>query len=193
MSKTGSSVSLAIDAGDVHVTLTISSDAKVSIQTFDTPVESVMLESLSSDLAIGDKVPPQPEVKVVGKMTKRITRKDPEFATLVSNQNPDIVFKDEEHDASDRMMTQKLSDRLDALAKLVKKEWSGTKLRVTEAWDDNNEHGTNSIHYEGRAADLTTHPVDPSKYGRVARLAVDAGLEWVFYEDASHVHVSMSK
>ena len=53
------------------------------------------------------------------------------------------------------MMTPKLKARLDALANLVAAEWSGVKLRVTEAWDEDDEHSPTALHYEGRAADLT--------------------------------------
>lgn len=145
-----------------------------------------------SDLTPGQHVPAQSEVSVCGAIAKIIKRTDPEFATLVSNNNPDIVFKDEEGTAADRMMTAKLKARLDALATLVRTEWSGSKLRVTEAWDENIEHAPGSLHYEGRAADLTTQPKDNAKLGRLGRLAVDAGCDWVLYE-SDHIHASMKK
>lgn len=147
----------------------------------------------SNDLNLGDKVPNKSEATTVGAATSKIIRGTPEFAALVKNTNADIVFKDEEGTGADRMMTTKLKNKLDALAVLVKKEWPALKLRVTEAWDENDEHSTASVHYEARGADLTTSDVDAAKLGRLGRLAVDAGLEWVFYEDAAHIHVSMSK
>lgn len=128
-----------------------------------------------------------------GAITKKIKRTDPEFGNLVSNTNNLIVFKDEEGTGADRMMTQRLSDRLDVLATEVNAEWPGVKLRVTEAWDEDGEHAGNSLHYEGRGADLTTYPIDGSKLGRLGRLAVDAGCDWVWYEDANHIHVSVKK
>lgn len=145
----------------------------------------------SDDLSRGQKVPNAPEASICGAIKKKIRRTDPEFGTLVSNQNPAIVFKDEEGTGADRMMSPRLRDELNTLANLVSAEWAGSKLRVTEAWDENDEHSPEALHYEGRAADLTTSPVDGAKLGRLARLAVDAGLDWVFFEDSSHIHVSV--
>jgi len=90
-------------------------------------------------------------------------------------------------------MTPRLKEKLDRLATLVAGEWPGVRLRVTEAWDENNEHSGNSLHYEARAADLTTSPVDGNKLGRPCRLAAVAGFDWVFFENPSHAHVSVRK
>ena len=145
------------------------------------------------ELHLGQKVPDASEVDTSGPIRRKIRRRDPEFASLEANNNPMIVFKDEEGTGADRMMTPKLADKLDALADLVAAEWPGVKLRVTEAWDENDEHASGSLHYEGRAADLTTSPIDGTKLGRLAGLAVQAELHWVFYENALHVHVSMKR
>lgn len=142
-------------------------------------------------LRLGEHIPETSEAAAVGAIDGRVRRGTRRFATLVQCDDPRIVFKDEEHTGADRMMTPRLRTHLVRLAGLVGRRWSGVELRVTEAWDEDGEHGPESLHYEGRAADVTTSDVDPDKLGWLARLAVDAGFDWVYFEDASHVHVSV--
>jgi hypothetical protein len=154
-------------------------------------VASLLPVPTIDDLTLDQKVPNKSEAAASGGIAKKIKRTDPEFADLVENTNPLIVFKDEEGTGADRMMCPRLKGKLDALAELVIAEWSGVKLRVTEAWDEDNEHAGASLHYEGRAADLTTEPNDPRKLGRLGRLAVNSGFDWVWYENSAHIHVSV--
>jgi hypothetical protein len=115
---------------------------------------------------------------------------------LVTNTNPDIVFKNEENtdaftnnENTDHLMTPELKEHLDRLAMLVKAEFPGFKLRVNEAYDIDYEHpqpagrcletdNCTSLHYEGRAADMTVvdgngNP-DTTQLARLGQLAVDA-------------------
>jgi len=135
-------------------------------------------------------VPPVAEATASGRSRGRLPRSSPQ---LVRNNNPDVVFENSEGNNDDRFMSRRLQEKVNALAQLVKQEWPGVKLRVTDAWDEGVGHSSTSLHYEGRAADMTVFPRDRAKLGRLGRLAVDAGFDWVWYEDVSHVHGSVKR
>jgi hypothetical protein len=145
------------------------------------------------ELSPGDQVPALTEREAIGKVEAPVARGHAAFRSLRESTSRNIVFKDEEATGADRMMTPRLDERLERLSRSVRAEWQGVRLRVTEAWDEDAEHGPLSAHYEGRAADLTTSDLDPQKLGRLAYLAVEAGFDWVYFESRTHVHASVRK
>jgi len=145
----------------------------------------------AAELRAGEAAPIRSESAAAGELREPIRRDARGFQALVKSEHPKIFFKDEEGTGADRLMTGRLRARVHRLAARVEAEWPGVGLRVTEAWDEDIEHGKRSLHYEGRAADLTTSDRDSTKLGRLAGLAVASGFDWVYFENASHVHVSV--
>ncbi|MCB9533320.1 MAG: hypothetical protein H6698_03195 [Myxococcales bacterium] len=128
-----------------------------------------------------------------------------EFKNEEVNDSNATRADERDHRDEDFLMDPNAAAALATLAELVLAEWrdpvSGgpaVSLRVTEAFDSLIEHQTRSSHYQGRAIDLTLSPVPAATgderrawYGRLARLAVCAGFDYVLFENQYHVHASV--
>ncbi len=142
------------------------------------------------------------QTAAAGPMICRIERDSCAYHHLVGNLDVTIVFKREEEppfDREDIFMHPDMVFPLYRLNELVKAEWDGRiKLRVTDAYDSLLEHDLgqsdenrkSSLHFEGRAIDLTTWPIDPTLYGRLCTLAHCAGFDWV-HNEGDHCHAAI--
>jgi len=152
-------------------------------------IQCIASEKIPNEFTNGQSWPSGGEAQNSGEALMSI---DSAYLADVTNMcRIDLIIKFEEGDCSDSKMTKNAKFRVLDLANRVDKEWNGkVKLRITEAWDNNNEHGKFSLHYEGRAVDLTTSDLDLKKYSRLASLAAEVGFTWVYFE-GNHVHASV--
>lgn len=141
------------------------------------------------------------QTEAVGAPVCRIERDSCAFYRLVGNLDAGIIVKQEEeppYDGEDILMHPAMLLPLFRLNELIEQEWDGAyQLRITDAYDSLLEHHLDqpdeerrvSLHFEGRALDLTTWPIEPALYGRLCILAHCAGFEWVDNE-GDHCHVA---
>lgn len=142
------------------------------------------------------------ESLAVGPMMCHITRDSCAYNRLVGKLDPSIIYKEEEtapFATEDLLVHPAIVQPLTRLNQLVQSEWNGAvQLRITDAYDSLLSHDPPdsipaerySLHYEGRAVDLTTFPVDRELYPRLCALAVCAGFDWV-HNEITHCHASV--
>lgn len=145
----------------------------------------------------------QTETGAAGPMLCRIERNTCAYYQMVGNLNDDVIFKREEEppfDEEDILMHPAMLLPLYHLNELVKQEWGGAyQLRVTDAYDSLLEHDLNqadptrkySLHFEGRAIDLTLWPIARDHYSRLCALAHCAGFDWV-HNEGTHCHAALN-
>jgi hypothetical protein len=171
------------------------------------PAASPLPECLQPDLPVKQHTTPLGDTStrekfVVGPMLCQIQRDSCAYNLLVGKPDPSIIFKREESapfDMEDMLIHPAVVQPLTRLRQLVHAEWDGeVQLRVTDAYDSLLSHDPPesepeyrySLHYEGRAIDLTTWPVDRSRYDRLCALALCAGFDWV-HNEGTHCHASV--
>jgi Hedgehog amino-terminal signalling domain len=144
----------------------------------------------------------QTETEAAGPMLCRIERNSCAFHYLVGDLGPGAIFKREEEppfDEEDILMHPSMLMPLYRLSTLVIEEWGGeSHLRVTDAYDSLLEHDLGqqdlgrkySLHFEGRAIDLTLWPIEREKYSRLCALAHCAGFDWV-HNEGDHCHAAI--
>ncbi|MCB9076096.1 MAG: hypothetical protein H6631_00730 [Anaerolineaceae bacterium] len=144
----------------------------------------------------------QTQTEAAGPPLCRIEPNSCAYHLLVGNLDADIVFKREEippFDEEDIQMHPAALLPLSRLNALVREEWDGLyQLRITDAYDSLLEHDLGqpdntrraSLHFEGRALDLTTWPIKPELYGRLCMLAHCAGFDWV-HNEGDHCHAAI--
>lgn len=142
------------------------------------------------------------QTTAAGPMVCRIERNSCAYYQLVGNLEPSIIFKREEtspYNEEDILMHPAMLLPLHRLNEMVHQEWDGeVQLRVTDSYDSLLEHDLDqldenrkvSLHFEGRAIDLTTWPIDPARYGRLCVLAHCAGFNWV-HNEGTHCHAAI--
>ena len=138
-----------------------------------------------------------------GLMACRIEPDSCAYHHLVGIMDPTIIVKGEEeppYNTEDVLIHPAMIQPLSRLNRLVLAEWGGVyRLRLTDAYDSLLEHDLNqedesrkySLHFEGRAIDFTTWPVNRGLYGRLCALAHCAGFDWV-HNEGTHCHASIN-
>ncbi len=142
------------------------------------------------------------QTDAAGPMVCRIERDTCAYYGLAGNLAPGIIFKREEeppYDEEDILMHPAMLLPLYRLSELVAEAWDGEyQLRITDAYDSLLEHDLNqpdenlkySLHFEGRAVDLTTWPIELDNYARLCALAHCAGFDWV-HNEGTHCHAAI--
>jgi hypothetical protein len=115
---------------------------------------------------------------------------------ITKNISSSIIFANSSVDSSPQIMTAGLSSALDRLTVSVTSFFGlQYKLVIVAAYaisPPNIEPSFPSLHYEGRAANLTLSPTPTiTQLGQLANLATTSGFSWVFFATTTYIHVSV--
>ncbi|MFT5125742.1 MAG: hypothetical protein ACI9TH_001667 [Kiritimatiellia bacterium] len=90
----------------------------------------------------------------------------------------------------DHMLHWAMEDPFRRLVELM--EQAGGKLKVQDVYRAEGVHAPKSLHKQGRAMDLTTANPDVVSLGRLAKLCVASGFDWVYFEAKGGLHIHAS-
>ncbi|MFW5799222.1 MAG: hypothetical protein ACOCV8_00280 [Spirochaetota bacterium] len=126
--------------------------------------------------------------------------KNEEYWTSVYNKNSKIWKDDSLDDSTDEYMTARTAEKVNEVQKELSKINNRFILRITDAYDNNYEHrtrGFRSLHYTGRAVDLTVYDTIKSEVRKdllplLYKLSRDAGFDYIYYHrNTHHIHASV--
>ena len=108
---------------------------------------TVKSQQRPSRLSYGQRYPNEDENKACGQIRDVIPRNSGRFRKIIiRNLNNDAQYANDDC----RRMTARTKSKLDILASLVRREWSGRYVRVVRAWTDQvDQNDKLSLHYEG--------------------------------------------
>jgi len=168
----------------------------------------------SDDYKIGMKFPNNSEKNASGELDIKIYPQSYEFySSLEYYENKDALFKGDaipklnDHNKNAYIFSSpktnpahyyhpSIIEKLNTLVQLLKERDEYLKLRITSGLGLAEKHSPNSLHYQGRAVDLTlydmySHRRAYESYSLLCELAILAGFDWVYYEDKYHIHASV--
>jgi hypothetical protein len=149
-------------------------------------------------LAFGQRVPDVSEEEASGAIFDFVRPGCPSYADLVTLQaSATLAFASSTATSTPNRMSSRLARALQTLASTVRTSFGGeARLLVLRAYETPPAvASTATLHHEGRAADLDVANVPASFQGdalaRLGSLAVQAGFDYVAYDQEGHISVSV--
>ncbi len=154
---------------------------------------------------VSDRIPREVAFNLLSDMRLSPELGNIEFKNEEVNDLTGTRRNERDHQDEDFLFDPNAAAATLALARMVRDEWADPytgepthRLRVTEAYDNFIEHSERSTHYQGRAVDMTVTPIPAPApdarrewFGRLSRMAVCAGFDYVLFENQFHVHASV--
>ena len=143
----------------------------------------------------GDSIPDATEADTVGALQDYLVPGCPGYSRLVTNTNPLLQFGPTTATSTPRLMTARLSDKLDALAAVLATDtrFDGLSIYVHEAYQTPPADDADaSLHNAGRAALLSlVQTSTQTLLGQLGRLAAFVGTDWVHFQSSNRLYISV--